>query len=262
MLSRQTGLCCIAVILCTLSYARAVPTKVESPDSWTSDSSAAVVPATVNVFGPSDSRLVSIGREIVRGNVGRWSRPVNSKSYKVKSLPAVPAAVLMGLTGFLCISFVRDRRFWVTAAAGLLWAGQVGIESVPQLVQSLRVRTLAQQGSLEKHLGFVLFEQGDRSRGEIEGTSYIGLLHHLAGIPLKGERVLQVYNRGGWLSFCTRGENGRDVSQVAAAEIASVLLPEKYCPARVAGDFVLFSPAFIFQRIPRGPPNRKRRVVF
>jgi hypothetical protein len=53
------------------------------------------------------------------------------------SLPAVPKAILMVLTGFLCISLVRNRRTWLATLAALVWVGQLGLANLPLLASHI-----------------------------------------------------------------------------------------------------------------------------
>ncbi len=101
-----------------------------------------------------------------------------------KSLPPVPKAVLMVLVGFLCITLVRDRRFWLAGLLGLLWAGQTGFSFVPHLASRMTGRKQSEQHSSCSNVGGLCEPKHSfRRRGEVDGTCYAGLLRHLAGIP-------------------------------------------------------------------------------
>jgi hypothetical protein len=151
-----------------------------------------------------------------------------------KSLPAVPGALLMVLTGFLCVSLVKDRKVWLAALAGLLWLGQAGIHAVPQLALRLSHRNHTEQ-QFDAELTYPYYlENSKRLRSDIEGTKYIGLLHHLAGIP-------------------------RDTISFLSL---SAVIPERYslnsllnCLTLRVEQFICFSPAFIFENLARGPPK-------
>lgn len=107
---------------------------------------------------------------------------LQSVSVNAKSLPAVPGALFMALVGFLCVSLVKDRRVWLAALAGLLWLGQTGFTALPHLASHLRSKKQIQQSS--PTLTYISELEGSfRLRSDIEGTQYIGLLRHLAGIP-------------------------------------------------------------------------------
>jgi hypothetical protein len=95
---------------------------------------------TAKVFDFVDTRLVVIGREIVRPHVVSTTS-INSQQDYAESLPAVPAAILMVLIGFLCVSLVRDRKGWLAVLGGLLWWGCAGVQTVPQLTQHLCPQT-------------------------------------------------------------------------------------------------------------------------
>ena len=145
--------------------------------SPTSDAHVHYVPETSQINQSFNSRLAAIGAEILKPPPEFTDfSPVGAKT-----LPPVPAAFFMVLTGFLCVSLVKDRRVWLAALAGLLWAGQAGFQAIPQLATNIskhiQKKTPANIALL--HRSEDLF----RLRSDIEGTKYIGLLHHLAGIP-------------------------------------------------------------------------------
>lgn len=163
-----------------------------------------------------------------------------------RSLPAVPGALLMGLTGFLCVSLVKDRRFWLATFTGLLWAGQTGIQALPHLALHFGNRSrIEQQFDLEFTYQYNL--ENSRLRSDVEGTQYIGLLHHLAGIP--DGTIHQFSHKSGQ----TRDEFR--APQFALREFSSNLIFETKCLAAKVEQIIFFSPAFIFDNLARGPPK-------
>ena len=183
----------------------------------------------INQIGePTNSHLASVAAEFLRP-------PVDSKSpaslSQPKPLPPVPGAIFLCLAGFLCVSLVRDRRVWLTALAGLLWFGQTGFAALPQLASHIRSKKQIQQQS---PAGLIYVSQLDgslRSRSDLEGTEYIGILHHLAGILNSGKILATI---------------------IFESYNFNLLLN---CLAVVAEHRVSFSPAFIFARWARGPPQ-------
>ncbi len=181
-----------------------------------------------------DSYLAGVAAEFLKpppAFTGSPALPVGAKS-----LPAVPGALLMVLTGFLCVSLVKDRKVWLAALASLLWLGQAGIQAVPQLALRLSHRNHTEQQFAAELTYPYFLENSNRLRSDIEGTQYIGLLHHLAGIPP------QDTNSFPFLS-------------------PSAIISERYslnsllnCLTLKIEQFICFSPAFIFENLPRGPP--------
>ena len=53
---------------------------------------------------------------------------------EMATLPAVPSAFLLTLVGFLCITFVRDRRKWAALAVATVSLCQSGLVMLPRLV--------------------------------------------------------------------------------------------------------------------------------
>jgi len=239
-----------------------MPTVQQVPDTPT------VAAPNNEAIEPIDSKLADIGRLLLTppalSTSSSFSASTSGQFPHAKSLPAVPAAILMVLTGFLCVSLVRDRRVWLAALASLLWVGQAGIQALPQLALRLSHKNHSQQ-QLYAGLTYPYYlENSSRLRSDIEGTRYMGLLHHLAGIPdstMSFSRTMSFLQPR--LSFLHKQES-RNTSheprstnrapQFAIIRQLSCLIPATNCPASRAEQFICFSPAFIFAQLPRGPP--------
>ncbi len=233
------------------------------PDS---DARIPYVPETSQFTELFNSHLAAIGIEILKPPAEFFTYSPHSGA---KTLPPVPAALFMVLTGFLCVSLVKDRRVWLAALAGLLWVGQAGIQVIPQIAVYISSQKHVQQESSANADCLHRLEDSRRLRSDIEGTQYIGLLHHLAGIPgstitsllslpafphllsdqidnlsspLKKPTSLQTYNKF-------------RLSQFAITPFSSLLIHATNCLAPRAEQYICFSPAFIFQQLPRGPPK-------
>jgi hypothetical protein len=83
---------------------------------------------------------ISLGETILR--LPAIGVKLTSYPSQIKSLPAVPGALLMALAGFLCVSLVRDRRIWLTA---ILWVAHVGLATLPQFASHLNAKKQAGQ---------------------------------------------------------------------------------------------------------------------
>jgi hypothetical protein len=196
----------------------------------------------VEISTEKDCKLATIGRELLKPSVD--SADINnSETDYAKVLPPVPPTLLMALTGFICVSLVRDRRIWLAPLAGLLWTGQLGIQALPQLALRLSHRNIEQQISAELTAPYYLADFS-RLRSDIEGTRYIGLLHHLDGIPSisleRDSRILQTLT------------NKFQPALISVQYILNLLFR---CCAYRARQHTHFSPAFIFAQMPRGPPK-------
>jgi len=232
-----------------------------------SDVHVATVHDATQISEYTDSHLAGLAAEFLKPPAAFTGPP--APPIHIKSLPAVPGALFMVLTGFLCVSLVKDRRVWLAALAGLLWLGQAGIQAVPQLALRLSHRNhTEQQFSAELTYPYYL-ENSNRLRSDIEGTQYIGLLHHLAGIPdstmlLLQRRLLLLQSRLSFvkprLSFLRRQESSQTedefgTPQSAITRFSSCPIPLLKCLASRAEQFIRFSPAFIFDNLARGPPK-------
>ena len=261
-------LLCITFLLFVVSPANASPTATSQDVIL----SARVCPADTvttisypinNIVTSSNAKLANLGKEFLKPPVSSAGLG-RAQANLVKPLPAVPAAVFIALIGFLCVSFVKDRRVWLTALAALLWAGQAGIQAVPQLALRLTHRNHSEQ-QLDTELAYpYCLENSHRLRSDIEGTQYIGLLHHLAGIPhsesaytntrLAESIALSQHNQVQIGNAFNSPHKHTRTSQPAIIREQYGLNSLFNCLASKAEQFIFFSPAFIFELIPRGPP--------
>jgi hypothetical protein len=237
--------------LLVLSVANAAPTVssynngIVSAVLPTSNAHITSVPEVIQVDELSDFHLARAAAEFLKPPptfTGSEATPVGAKS-----LPAVPGALLMGLTGFLCVSLVKDRRFWLAALTGLLSVGQTGIQAVPQLAMHFSHRNHIEQ-QFDAELTYPYTLENSRLRSDVEGTQYIGLLHHLAGIPPDGKMSLLSQESG------QTGDEFR-APQFAIIGLSPLLNPALNCLAAKVERIIYFSPAFIFDNLARGPPK-------
>jgi len=214
--------------------------------------------ATANVTEVAEAyncHLANIAHELLKPPGDSIDSPVPAVA--ATSLPAVPGALFMGLTGFLCVSLVRDRKVWIALLAGLLWAGQAGVTVLPQVAHHLAGRRHATQ-CFSPNVAYVpTLDRSDRPRSlsraksrdrDIEGTRYVCLLRYLAGIP---------NNR---MSFLRKQESKSTNSHVrmpqfALTEVLADILSATNRLAYINKRHAYFSPAFIFSNLARGPPD-------
>jgi len=238
----------------------------------------ASAPETLQGISSSQWCFEAIGRQFTEP-AHALSPPGNSAdTCSPALLPAVPAAISLTLCGFLCVSFVRDRRAWLAVACALLWPGRAGIRAVPQLGHKLRfVSASARQATA--NLNPALPADSFQRAGNHEAVRYTGLLRHLEGIPLHnlssiqgtlsnlpfprkresryGSRRLPLYATGNY-DIKTRQARVRTHSISRRSFVAQTAWSERVlvCPAGATGQlFILSSPAFIFSNLSRGPPD-------
>lgn len=263
-----------------------------------SDAHVTYVPETSQITVPSNSHLAAIGKEILKPPADFTDSP----PLGAKSLPPVPAALFMVLTGFLCVSLVKDRKVWLAVLVGLLWAGQAGFHAIPQLAAHISKKNIQRKSCFNAAtLHLHQPEESCRLHSDIEGTQYVGLLRHLAGIPdhimslslsslsaslssLSAQRAFSPElaealnlcprrvaewvegaspSRSNLIASLKRVVSERTLchpersegSQFAITHFSSLLNSATICPAPRAEQYICFSPAFVFQQLPRGPPN-------
>ncbi len=244
----------IAVATASASPTVATGNTIVTATSDVADTPTAIIPDDLKVIAPVNSELAIIGRQLLKPSVNSTGLTNNPPDY-AKALPAVPATCFMVLTGFLCISLVRDRRVWLAAVTALLWAGNVGIQAVPQLAR-YACRRAHTNKQLTAGLGrSYLLENTNRLRCDIEGSRFIGLLCYLEGIPDGTMSFLpRIVVRHKVQPESRQTENKFGTSQFAIAKLLPHLICATSCPATAAEQHILFSPAFIFDDLARGPP--------
>jgi hypothetical protein len=236
------------------------------------DTPAAAANVT-EVAEASNCHLANIAHELLKPPGDSIDSPVPAVA--ATSLPAVPGALFMGLTGFLCVSLVRDRKLWIAALAGLLWAGQAGVTVLPQVAHHLAGRRHATQ-CFSPNVAYVpTLDHSDRPRSlsraksrdrDIEGTRYICLLRYLAGIP---DGSLQSTSLRAQRSNLRNQRNTQyDIRhtskslQFALARLYAYILCASNCLVYITKRHAYFSPAFIFENLARGPPSQTWKRFF
>ena len=215
--------------------------------------------ATANVTEVAEAyncHLANIAHELLKPPGDSIDSPVPAVA--ATSLPAVPGALFMGLTGFLCVSLVRDRKVWIAALAGLLWAGQAGVTVLPQVAHHLAGRRHATQ-CFSPNVAYVpTLDHSDRPRSDIEGTRYICLPRYLAGIP---DGSLQYTSLRAQRSNLRNQRNTQyDIRhttkspQFALSRLYAYILSATKRLACITKRHAYFSPAFTFENLARGPP--------
>ncbi len=270
MLYKSSRLSAVLLLLVMAMAAKAGPIMSSCNESFiagvvspTSEAHIIFVRETSLITEPSNSHLANIGVELFRPTTDF----TNSPPVGTQSLPPVPAALFMVLTGFLCVSLVKDRRFWLGALAGLLWAGQTGVQAIPKLAAHINSKKHIQRKSDTNTVRLHQFEESLRLRSDIEGTKYIGLLRHLAGIPnatmslsLPASFQSLRAQRSNLIVSLKQVSSARTNCNIAAPQFATthlspLLIQATNCLALGVRQYIHFSPAFTFAHLARGPPN-------
>jgi hypothetical protein len=244
------------VMLFAASAVSASPTVIsDSPALTTSLSAERATGVVTYNLGPGVvcDQMSELGRAFLQ--------PPSSdgRSTAERCLPPVPSAIAMVLTGFMCISLIRDRRAWVAVLTGLLWVGQTGINALPELTSRLsrKVHTCQPVDATLAEpylLGGCYYPDSYNSQ-----TRYIGLLHHLAGIP---RDISTFTNNCTTLTRHFSSVAGKDTRVLHHAILKAQLALIKLSDCLVSGtrQFVCFTPAFIVCQLPRGPPLSAMRL--
>jgi hypothetical protein len=123
----------VSILLTVTTGAQALPSASDSDIRSLDCCSFSKAEDAINILEAHNATWVSIGRDILKPRVVSFASAGSYQSC-IRSLPAVPASILMVVFGFACISLVRDRKVWLAALAVILWAGYAGIYVVRPLV--------------------------------------------------------------------------------------------------------------------------------
>ena len=218
--------------------------------------------SSIKAYLTSDMTLPA--NDMIAGPASFNSESNPQANAHIKSLPAAPGAIIMGLIGFLMVTLVRDRKFWMSIFAGLIVIGQVGILSFPRI--AARLMQNKQQITPLTASNFLLLNLDNSvENNNAETTHYIGLLRRLAGSPDDANHSLSKDQR-----VCSASR----LSRLASLEwsnslthwnptLTSVAINSKYnfsdfsFPCRLIrhnSPSNYYSAAFSFQCLPRGPP--------
>ncbi|HPD47244.1 MAG TPA: hypothetical protein P5279_11810 [Anaerohalosphaeraceae bacterium] len=192
--------------------------------------------------------LADIGRQMLDPDL--FAHPLsNTNSPQAKTLPGVPTAVAMTVFGFVCVSLCRDRRAWFAIAGGILWLGQAGVHTVPQLANRICARTIRRTAP-NKSLSFS-HTIAVRPTACNEEIIYAGLLHKLGATP--DDPASFASNSNAKASAPVLATGGQR-SAYATAPGGPWQDTVNECPTSTTEHRVRFSPAFIFDNLARGPP--------
>ena len=245
---RAKGIVCLVVVLiATAGVFGAQDFGVPVSSAPLSNDTGLFDTGTLQTTSSADWQLENIGRQIT--DPARTPSPFQeTHTCNTTTLPTVPAAISMTLCGFLCISFVRDRRAWLAMAAGMLWLGQTGIQAVPELTHRICSRittsTSSPIGLDRPDNASILLDLSFPPKCRIGND-----IQRVSSVAVAGN----CENAGRQYTSARK----HNISLRAFASQTNQTARYTACPVRASGHFIVFSPAFIFQNLSRGPPPIK-----
>ena len=189
------------------------------------------LPPIAEILEPTNSFPSNIAAEILRPPVDPMDSPTLSTA--ARPLPAVPGALFMVLTGFLCVSAVKDRKVWLAALASFLWVGHIGREVLVARCSQV--------------VGIPNTEEGPHVK--------------------RGAKYLAPPFRRGLQSYATRHtiydiRYTKGIPQFALPSLSPYPIHTTKRLACITERHFYFSPAFIFENLPRGPPCQTWKRFF
>jgi hypothetical protein len=164
----------------------------------------------------------------------------DSESVSAMALPATPASGLITLVGFICVSFIRDRRIWLAGFAGLLPSVEKANYAAVSPASDSKI-----QSEINTIAGYAKREISANNAG-------------IFNISRNNNSCVNVVNR----KYRSAAYDKLNTSY--SAVLNKVLCPDSNGLCLVSGtrQFVCFEPALIFCRIPRGPPISQMRPFY
>lgn len=140
----------------------------------------------------------------------------------IKYLPPLPTALIMVLIGFMCITLVKDRKFWLACLFLLVWPVYAFLNTLPG-----RSATAQKQNSLSSAM---------------QSRCRIYFLNSLSSLPT--------------------GFKLSNISLQHAVIEPPCLKPAVNCFYIRAENYSIFQPAFTFGNLSRSPPQNISKSNF
>lgn len=181
----------------------------------------------------------------------------------IKSLPVVPRAILMVLSGFFCVSLVKDHKFWLAVFISLLWAAQTGLTKLPKLTSHLNPKNHNKQSSPLDSIHIFgpefpsisfSFKTADNTRliyhsvGIFNRKQAISLLTSLPALIVKRSNLIELPHR------LIKAKQNLTASKSTLISLSNRLILVSGCTACQADQSVFSSSEFKSTFPPRGPP--------
>ena len=191
---------------------------------------------------------------------------LQASTTNIKSLPSIPDALLMALGGFLCVSIIKDRKFWIAFLTSLLWLGQSGFTILPYLVSHFAHQKPIEQKQKPNTTCICKYGGTTHTRNDVKDTKYIGLLHQLASITKFKNTLTDIhstitYKNNYYQNLHTKAFEYLQIkithiSQQLNANKQSRINPLPNCLVLKYSRDIFHSQAYSFPNITRGPPKQ------
>jgi hypothetical protein len=187
-----------------------------------------------DIFARIGNQLNAVPEHITSGN--------SVAAVSCKTLPAVPAAFFMALTGFLCVTLIKDRKVWISTSILLVSVACASVGVLPRLASGMKLPTAVSGKVFSYEQSWV---SSGRDRLDVEGRSYVALLRRLAGLVTKENDVSSNSTLKDTRLFCD--------GVFAIAKLAD-LNTHNICLSLGLVQFSYFTPAFTKSNHAHGPP--------
>ncbi len=109
-----------------------------------------------------------------------FNSPLNVQG---EALPPVPRTLVMVICGFICVSIIKDRKFWFRVLTGIIRTVHSGLSFFPYIASYLISRDHIRGKNEDVYDESCYQENGWYLQKDSKNKRYIGLLRRLAGIP-------------------------------------------------------------------------------
>ena len=202
---------------------------------------------TAEILELSNSFPANIAAELLKPPADSMDSPALCAA--ARPLPAVPGALFMVLTGFLCVSAVKDRKVWLAALASLLWVGHIGREMLVVRCPQVVAIPNTEEGPHVKHGAKPVSSRVERY---LAPPFRRGLLPYAIRHTTPVPSVVERYN----IRYTMQSH------QFALVSLCDDFLHTTKRLAYLIDWHAYFSPAFTFENLARGPPSQTWKSLF
>ena len=179
------GVCVCVCMLVGVVNAAPTVTLDSAPQPTTLPHRQAAPVAAEGLFEPLaspqvQSELSCVGAELLLPNAINSPHNAAVRDPRLRSLPAVPAAMLLVVFGAGLVLFVDNRRHLAACCATLALLGNAGVRLLPNLATRSHTTVNQSQRGCGRNLANLQLAAGTALPKPAETLGYVGLLHRLA----------------------------------------------------------------------------------
>jgi len=151
--------------------------------------------------------LTQLGHHLFDPHAITWAQSSQPTPNAIRSLPALPGAILLALMGFACVLFANNRGRLIAVFGTLLVLSHAGLRLLPEItaryLSSRANRTHNAPAALVPPTNALLPTQAHQP------VQYAGLLHRLAGSPDPAAPIVEHLSRPTRVDWLTLSQHAK-----------------------------------------------------